>query len=936
MKTLIKKQSFAWLGAVCLIALALIYANSSFDDPTFAEAEKVDKLTEIGERFQQEFDMTVDPALGEVPKQRLLKAYKIAQAKRNLRASDDLPIFWNERGPNNVGGRTRTILIDANDASGQTIWAGSVAGGIWRTNNIDAAAPNWVPINDLFQNLSVSSIVQDPTNPNSMFFGTGECWGNGDAVRGLGIWTSTDGGASWAQMPPMDPGGSPCINKLLFDNAGTLYAATSNQLRRFDPFTGTWPAILGAGTFANNNFIADVELGANGDLYAAARFDGIYRSTDGGTTWNPINAGLPTANFGRIELATAPGNAGTLYVIYADTTTANAGNCLSLWQSTDFGATWTQQSCPGNFGSQAWYDLILGVDPNDANRLYAGGVGISVSDDGGASWNGVANIHADHHAIVYYPGDSDQVLFGNDGGVYKSYDASNNNPGISDKNPNYNVTQFYAMALHPDEGSNYMLGGTQDNATPKFQNPGLSSTTCVLCCCDGGWTFVDQDDPSIQIASTQNGSFSISTDGGGSFGNVVPSSDPRLFITPAEYDDAGNILYISDSAGRFIRVSDVGGANTVTNDTVPALNGNRVSAMMVSPSFSTRLYLGTTSGGLLMVDNADMAGAFTVTNLNTTATGWVSSIAVDPANESHIVYTLSNYGVTSIWETTDGGTTWGQIEGDLPDMPVRWFIFAPGNTDQGLIATELGVWYAKDLDGANTVWYPSNEFGLANCRTDMLQTRASDDIVAAATHGRGIYTTDYWTLLNGCEISLDLSGTIAPGLYMASEFITSDGEVLAGSNVIYQAGEYIELLPDFTAEAGSNFWGIIRDCTPAMPLVNDADDPLTETLASQEAEEEVDFRESEESASGYDPGILVRPNPTRDMGIISFELNQPENVHLYMMDATGKLIRMFASGQLEAGIYDMPFEANDMKPGIYMIVMRTATNVWTERIVVVR
>ncbi|MCB0705332.1 MAG: T9SS type A sorting domain-containing protein [Saprospiraceae bacterium] len=936
MKTYLTKKSGTWLGVLTLAILALFYFNT----PIEIEEEGENKLQEIGDRFQQEFDMTVDPATGEVPKYRLYKAYQIAEAKRNMRASDDLPIFWDERGPDNVGGRTRAILIDANDASGQTIWAGSVSGGLWRTNNIDAGVPNWVPINDLFQNLSVSSIVQDPTNSNNLFFGTGECWGNQDAVQGMGIWNSTDGGASWNQLPPMDGTTSPCIVKLLFDNNGTLYAATNNQLRRFDPLTGTWPGILGAGVFAGNNFISDVELAANGDLYACARFDGVYRSVNGGNTWTSVNSGLPSANFGRIELATAPGAANTIYVIYADTTTANNGNCFAVYQSTDFGGSWTQQTCPGSFGTQAWYDLILAVDPNDANRVWAGGVSMSVSADGGGTWTALPGIHSDHHAIVYYAGDSDQILFGNDGGVYKSYDASNAVPTVSDKNASYNVTQFYAVALHPDDGSNYMIGGTQDNATPKFQNPGMNSTTCVLCCCDGGWAFIDQDDPTIQIASTQDGSFSLSTDSGSSFANIVPSSDPRLFITPAEYDDAANILYFSDTNGRFGRVSDIGGTNTVTNDSITALGGARVSAMLVSPSVANRVYMGNTNGALVMIDNADQAGATTVTSLNSTGIGaWVSSIAVDPADENHILFTLSNYGVTSIYETPDAGVSWNEIEGDLPDMPVRWIIFMPDQSDQALIATELGIWYAKDLDGANTVWYPTNEFGLANCRVDMLQTRPSDDIVAAATHGRGIYTTDYWTLLNGCELSLNLSGNITSGLYMASEFISADGTVASGSTVIMQAGEYVELLPDFTAEAGSNFWALIRECTPAMPMVSEdtgEDEPVSEARMLEE--EELPFRESETDRFGQltNPGLKVKPNPTRDVGQIHFELPARETVHVYLMDAQGQLVRMFASGSLEAGVYDMPFEVDPLAQGIYLVVMKTPTRTWTERLVVVK
>ncbi len=924
-------------GLAVLIGLSLL-AERGGRSP---DANKKLPLSQMIEgRFMQEFLMTRDPALNAVPKERLLEAYEIAQAKRAERGSDDLPIFWAERGPTNVGGRTRGVLIDANDPSGQTIWAGGVAGGLWRTNNIDAGAPTWVPINDLFQNLALSSIVQDPTNTNTLYFGTGECWGNQDAVRGLGVWISTDAGANWNRMAPMNPGGNePCVAKLIVDNNGALFAATTGGLRRFNPLTNTWPVLLANGTFANNNFVTDLELAANGDMYAATFADDVFRSIDGGTTWNAVNTGLPSANYGRIELACAPSNANTVYVIYADTTTANSGGCLSVFQTTNAGTNWNPANCPGGFGAQAWYDLILAVDPNDENRLWAGGVSMNLSADAGMTWAGFGggSIHTDHHAIVYYPGDSDQILFGNDGGMYKSYDGSAGSPTFTDKNNSYNVTQFYAVAMHPNSGSNYMLGGTQDNATPKFTNPGLSTTSCVLCCCDGGWAFIDEDNPAIQIASTQDGSFNVSTDGGGTFGNIVPGSDPRIFITPAEYDHAANILYYSDSGGRFGRVSDVGGANTNVSDTIPAFAGARVSAFAVSPSTANRVYMGTTNGNLFMVDNADQAGMANATFMNNTPTGgWMSSIAVDNTNEAHILITLSNYGTNSIWETPDGGTTWVSVEGDLPDMPVRWIILWPGETDKAMIATELGVWYTKDLDGNNTVWYPTNEFGLANARIDMLRARTSDKVIAAATHGRGMYTTDYFHLLDSCQVSLNVPGNIPSGLYMASEFVSSDGTVASGSTVIFHAGEYVEMLPDFTAERGSNFWALIKDCTPGMMFAGEEETEMLKGPWTVEEKANQLLNQTQTSSNIAGTGRLkVFPNPTRTVGEIQFELPEAGHVRLYVMNTRGQLAASLLSGSMQAGSHTQVLDASSMPGGIYLVVLKTNSFTKTERIVVV-
>jgi photosystem II stability/assembly factor-like uncharacterized protein len=917
--------------ALAITGLGIYWMPVTKQAPQEARESASGLYGKIMGRFDQEFQMTVDPELNVVPRERLLKAIKVAQDRRADMAlrSGVVPLYWDERGPSNVGGRTRSVLIDANDPTGRTIWAGSVSGGLWLSTNIDAEDPAWTPVNDLFQNLSISSIVQDPNNSNILYFGTGEGWGNIDAVRGLGVWTSTDGGSNWTQMSPINPAGSPNVNKLLFDANGNLLAATTNGLRRYDPINDTWPFILGNGLFANSNFITDIELAANGDLYAATFADGIYRSTNNGNVWNPVNTGLPAANFGRIELACAPGNAAIVYAILADTTSANSGNCLSVHRTTNNGGNWVSRSCPGNFGGQAWYDLILAVDPNDSNRLWAGGVGISVSPDGGTSWTPLGGIHPDHHAIVYYPGDSDQILFGNDGGVYKSYDGSVAMPSFTDKNTGYNVTQFYAVGLHPDAGSNYMLGGTQDNATPKFQNAGVNATTCVLCCCDGGWAFIDEDDPSIQIASTQNGSFSLSTDGGGSFGNnIVPGDNNRLFITPAEYDDAANVFYHSDTPGRLGRVVDIGGANTASSDSLPALGGRTITTLIKSPSVANRLYVGTTNGNLFQIDNAHLNGGTTVNPLNGPGGGWMSSIAVDQNDENHILLTMSNYGVISVWETPDAGLTWNAVEGDLPDIPVRWAIFHPFDSDQAILATELGVWTTDDLDNGDTEWYPTNAFGFANVRVDMIQYRSSDNLVVLATHGRGMYTTDYFNLLESCVPSQTIGGNVAAGLYMAEDFIESDGTILAERSVVYQAGNQITLQEDFHARRGSFFVAAIQECGMS---------PAPSPIVEEDEEENGAFAANSPSNPFAVPEMKCFPNPASFQMSVQVELPKEQWYQLEVKDLTGHTLATLANGSIQpAGANTYELNAEQFPPGYYLLVLQTREGALTERFVVAR
>ncbi|GJM31444.1 MAG: hypothetical protein DHS20C18_04450 [Saprospiraceae bacterium] len=919
------------LGMLLAIVLGNIEAPQKAEiTGTGYVPKKVPKMERVQRRFEQEYLMTRVPKTGEVPKERLLQAFQVAEEKRMQKSGDALPIYWEERGPTNVGGRTRAIVIDANDADGSTVWAGSVSGGLWKTTNIDAANPVWNKIDDLFDNLAISAMAQDPSDPNIMYFGTGEGWGNIDGVFGIGIWKTIDGGDTWNLLPTATGGVFRLVRKIVIAADGTVFICTpQGGVMRSEDGGLTWPKVLGTfvgispGVGTAHDSANDIEIAANGDLYAGFSAIGVYKSTDNGDSWTQVNTGLPTMNYGRLELACAPSNANFVYVMFQDTTTANKDKVLGIWRTTNGGTGWTQRVATPAFGGQTWYNQILAVDPADTERVWAGAVSMNLSTDGGNSWNGVGGIHSDHHMILFEPGSSDEIIFGNDGGVYKSSNGSAANPSIADKNSSYNVTQFYAVAVHPDAGSNYMLGGTQDNATPKFTNPGLSTTSCVLCCCDGGWTFIDQDDPSIQVASTQDGSFNVSTDGGGSFGNIVPGNSKRLFITPGDYDDAEDILYVSDTTASFIRVSDVGGTNTLTTEFSPIMGKGLVSAMKVSPNTSNRVFMGMTDGGVFIVDDADQDGAITVTDINGPVVAYVSSIAVEDGDDGHIAITYSNYGVNSVWESIDTGATWVSIEGDLPDMPIRWIMFNPLDADQALVATELGVWSTGDLDGTSTNWFPTNNFGLANVRVDMLEYRNSDFLVAAATHGRGMYTTDYFSLLASCPEFLDLSGVVSPGIYVASEYITSNGTIQSGSKVIYHAGEYIELTDGFSADAGSDFWALILGCTPApMPI------------AEEDPEEKI-FVENKPLAQG--PLLKCYPSPMSHQATIEYHLDTSERVQLTVFDVTGKPVKTLVNQpQQEAGIHRVKFDAGNLDSGFYLIHLRTNHSALTEKVMVVR
>jgi hypothetical protein len=332
------------------------------------------------------------------------------------------------------------------------------------------------------------------------------------------------------------------------------------------------------------------------------------------------------------------------------------------------------------------------------------------------------------------------------------------------------------MAVHPTSGSNYMLAGAQDNGTHKFTTAGINSVTSPTGG-DGGFCFINQSNPNYQVTSFTAANYTRSTNGGTSFAQVVSLNNSGLrFINPADIDNTANFLYFSYLEGMYghfdITNGSAGSETLIDLQASPSslsLTNLQVSAIKVDADTTNTIWLGfstSTTGAdaapcLVKVIKANGPGSGnpnlkpvgTKFNLpgSIPAGAYISSIDIESGNRNHLLITISNYGVTSVWESTDGGTSWTSVEGNLPDMPVRWGIFIPSgylmrteSVGGVMLATELGVWTTPTLNGSSTVWTANNS-GLANVRTDQLVLRSSDKLVAAATHGRGVFTTTLLT-----------------------------------------------------------------------------------------------------------------------------------------------------------------------------------------------
>lgn len=748
---------------ICLLS-ALLVLSTTF---VFAQVSTVkEEGPGISARLQLEISNTQDPSLGYVPKERLLDAYeqKRQRALNPLQSRAQL-FSWTERGSNSdatgpsngntrpgngvTSGRMRAIWEDLGDATGRTVWIGGIDGGLWKTNNITATPATWTPINDFFGNLAVASICQDPTDVNIMYFGTGEKAINADAVRGAGIWQSTDHGLSWAVMPGTANFWN--VSKVVCDANGNLYVgcnSTSNTagLQRYTKSTGTWTNITPAGLEPR---IPDIELSSTGRLHIVCGYFNTaaasagYRYTDNPSTVTSTGWTAPAVSFTPVNVnVDLASNGNTLYALPSNT----SYQVPTIYKSTNGGANWAATGTTPAFTSgQAWYCMAVAVDPSNANNVIVGSLDCYKTTNGGTSWTKISEwvgtsgqyVHADQQIITWR--NNNQVLFGCDGGIHYS---ANGGTTIVDKNVGLRIKQFYAVAHHPTS-TNYFLAGAQDNGVHQFNSPGLGSSVEVTGG-DGAFVHIDQDQGQYQWGSYVYNQYRRSTNSGSSWTSVNYSSSAGRFINPTDYDDVNNIMYCSGVQNAFVRWSNPQTGSTFSSVSMTGLNTGTVSAVKVSPYSNHTVFFG---GGrssvvptLIRATNANATPTFTniigsgmqITSAN------IASVELG-TDENNIIVAFSNYGINNLWVTNNGGTSWTAIDGNLPDMPVRWAMFYPGSNSRAIIATETGVWQTELLNGASTIWDP--ETGFPNVRTDMLQYRASDGLLSAATHGRGLFTT---------------------------------------------------------------------------------------------------------------------------------------------------------------------------------------------------
>jgi hypothetical protein len=517
----------------------------------------------------------------------------------------------------------------------------------------------------------------------------------------------------------------------------------------------------------------DIEIGPNGKIWVSTTTsklygDGggeIFSSTDGIT----FTKTYTVPDGGRTQIAVSPTTADLVYVL-AELTTG--GVIINKTTSAFIPAIFVQEKKLPNDGDtnidatdftrgQAFYDLLLEVDPNNDNIVYTGGIDLFKSINGGTSWSqfshwyggfGHQYVHSDQHIAAFGHNDSNKVIFGNDGGV--AY-TSNGGTTTVERTNGLITSQYYTVGVGPTSAftGDYFAGGLQDNGTQSIENGSMTNPdeATEIQGGDGAYTFFDQDGTDRYIVANYvyNGNINLYNFDGDDVVINNEEAENGAFINPEALDSNLDILYSNYSAdGNYIikRYSGIKSEATLTKtDLTDDLLTTTPTAFTVSKytTSSSTLLVGTVLGDVLLVENANsgfpVLPSWTSLDQNLLV-GSVSDLEFG-ATENDIFVTMHNYGVNNVWYSNDKGNTWQAKDGNLPDLPVKTILQNPLNLEEVIIGTELGIWSTSNFSNENPTWETSFN-GMSNVKVLDLDLR-DDNMVFAATHGRGVFSGQF-------------------------------------------------------------------------------------------------------------------------------------------------------------------------------------------------
>ena len=703
-------------------------------------------------------------------------------------------------GARNIGSAAMSGRIAALDAvqEGQrlTIYVGAASGGVWKSVN---GGTTFKPVFDKQPVQSIGAVTIDPKNPKVIWVGTGESWTRNSVSIGDGVYKSTDGGDNWTNLGLKE---SERISRILVDptNSDTVYVCATGKLWSDGDERGvykttdggkTWMKVLKGVNASTGCSMLTLDQKNPKTLYAgmwdfrrkgwtfrsggdgptAFSGSGLFKSTDGGATWNELedkNAkGLPTKPWGRVAVAAAPSKSGVIYAFIEAEPPKNG-----LYRSDDGGKNWVALDRSQNMVWRPFYFAHLIVDPKNENKIFKPDLGLIVSTDGGKSFSNISGgAHGDFHDVWINPNNTDHIITGDDGGLWYSYDGGNR----WWKAENLPVSQFYHVSVDMDLPYR-VYGGLQDNSSwvGDSQYPGgiTNSRWENMYGGDGFWMFVDPSDPDYIYAEAQ----------GGYIGRINRKTHESRSIQPLPHYKEGKLrynwntpihmsptrkgtiyigsqfLFRSDDRGQtWQRISPDLTTNNpdkqkqeqsggVTVDNSAAEMHTTIYAISESPKNPNVVWVGTDDGNVQVTRD----GGKNWTNVAPNISGlqknaWVSSIQAGHFAEgtAYATFDLHTFGDMKpyAFKTTDYGKTWRPIVSQTG--PVVGYAHVvkedPVNQELLFLGTELGLWVS--LDGGKQ-WAQYKGGDLPNVAVRDLVIHPRDHDLVIATHGRGIWIVD--------------------------------------------------------------------------------------------------------------------------------------------------------------------------------------------------
>ncbi len=638
---------------------------------------------------------------------------------------------WKSLGPSSntsgYAGTGRVASVGFHPTDANTIYVGSGGGGVWKTTN---GGDTWTPISDNIGSIGVSAIIVDPSNPETVYIGTGD--GDASDNYSIGVLKSTNGGDTWNTTGLDWSTSSTILIRAMVmhpNDVNTLILASNDGIYRTTNGGTSW-------TKEQSGNFYDIELKpqATSNTFYACTSGTIYRSTNSGDTWI---SEYSLSGTNRIALATSEDEENYVYALASK---SSGSGFKGVYRSTDSGQNFTQQASSPNLlgwqsngsdsNGQGWYDLVIAVDPNNANSVHVGGVNHWRSTDGGVNWTikstwngagGVQTVHADKHVLEWQ--DDDTLWEGNDGGIYYT---TNNGTSWTDKTSDLVISQLYKIGV--SELDNKVIGGLQDNGTKMRNNSGNWSDEIGG---DGMDCAINPSNASVMYGSLYYGDIRRSTNGGSSW-NIISDDIPNesgedaAWVTPYVLDPTNPSTLVVGYENVY-RSTNQGNSWTKIGDN---LTSNVLLYADIAPSNSDYIYVGRGSQLWKTSDGGDNWSGLGGPGSNT------AMVKVHPTNPEILYAVRQNYSNgNKVYQSTNGGSSWTNISGTLPNIPANSIAIHDDGEETLYVGMDVGVYY-RNNSTSDWVLYNTD---LPNVQISEVEIKEQTNEIYIATYGRGVW-----------------------------------------------------------------------------------------------------------------------------------------------------------------------------------------------------